>query len=389
MKKIIFTIFLILTIIFLMHVTVVKSAVWGDGRYYYSYLHSLYFNHDLKFNNEYQYFKITEYITPTGYLANKFSFGVPLLWFPFFITADITTRILNIFGANLPADGYSLPYQIVVGLGNIIYALIGLVCLYKSLLIFFGRRISSLSIFCILFATNLLFYTAVDPITSHAVSFFAVSTFLYYYLNTKNKLNTSRSVILGLLFGVLISIRFQDFLFLILLISSLKKFYKHITTFILGLSLGFLPQTIVWKILYGSPFTSPYFWGGREHFNFLKPQIIGVLLNYENGFFLWTPITIFCVLGLFFFVKYKLILGWPFILIFLSNLYLISSWSGWNQGASYSIRMLISILPILSFGLAEILNIFLKRISFIAMILVCLLFIILNLVTIYYFLLIN
>ncbi len=43
-----------------------------------------------------------------------------------------------------------------------------------------------------------------------------------------------------------------------------------------------------------------------------------------------------------------------FIAVFILAVLIISSWSTWSQGASYSGRMFVSMLPLLAFGLSAL-----------------------------------
>lgn len=65
------------------------------------------------------------------------------------------------------------------------------------------------------------------------------------------------------------------------------------------------------------------------------------------------PILLIAFLGLFLYRKRFKLFGNIFITIFLLNFLLISSYDAWNA-AGYTIRYFVSSLPILVFGLAEV-----------------------------------
>src|SRR3990172_7954323 len=83
-KRIFLVSFAICIIIFLSHIKIVGSVVWGDGRYYYSIAKSLAFDQDLNFENEYRLFLINEWTSGIGLLVNKYPPGPALIWFLFF-----------------------------------------------------------------------------------------------------------------------------------------------------------------------------------------------------------------------------------------------------------------------------------------------------------------
>src|SRR3989344_454887 len=91
---------------FLGHAFIVRKTVYGDGIYYYSWVRSLAVDHDISFANEYTRFGVTQPRTPTGLITNKHSIGPAVLWLPAFLGIHSLLR----------SDGYSLPYQLAVGL---------------------------------------------------------------------------------------------------------------------------------------------------------------------------------------------------------------------------------------------------------------------------------
>ena len=345
LQTIFISLYIFAIVVFIAHFILVGKAVYGDARYYYSYLASLIIDHNLEFKNAFKYFGIEYFKTPLGNPANIYPIGPAIVWFLPFISVH-----LLLFPFNLN-DGYNNIYQFIIGIWNITLVFIGLYFLKKSLTKLFSEKIAYLTIFTIFLTTNLLFYGAVDVINSHSVSFFASSLFLYFWLNKKIKLSAA-------MLGLLVLIRPQDALFAILPLSSLiieKRTYiaKFLTITVISLFV-FLPQLFIWKLLWGTWYLNPYL--KVETFNFGSPHILGVLFNSGDGLFLWTPIIILCAIGLIKFALKNKSLGIPFLIISLGELYIVSSWSVWWQGASFSGRMFVSILPILSIGLAHLFN---------------------------------
>jgi len=105
--------------------------------------------------------------------------------------------------------------------------------------------------------------------------------------------------------------------------------------------IGILPQLIYWKIAAG---TFVYDVGSK--WVFLNP-FFRVLFGWETGWFIYTPVTIFFILG-FFFIK-----NYPFkrsVIIFcLLNIWIIISWFDWKYGATYSTRALVQSYPVFAF----------------------------------------
>lgn len=335
-------------IIFLLHLIIVKNAVYGDGRYYYSTVRSLVIDGNLDYSNEYQYFGIKESKTITGYLANKYAIGAPIIWLPaFFIT--------HLF---LQGNGFSLPYQIITGLTTIILTTIGLYFLYKTIRNYFPSKTSLFTILIILFGTNLFYYASIDTINSHGISF-ALTSIYFYFLLKKGVIKNW--FLLGLILGLAGLIRNQDLILctptIIMLFSQTKiinilRKLKALISFILGTTISFSLQIYLWFVIYGTFYKSPYL-SKTEGFSFLKPQILGVLFNKNTGLVIWTPIVALGIIAFFFFKnKIKNLI----IITYFIEFYLVASWSSWDQGAAFGTRMLISVLPILAFGIAQIIN---------------------------------
>jgi len=303
--KLVFSIiFAIYVLAFTFHATILGKTVYGDGLYYYNWLQTTVGDGQILLNN-------------------KYSIGPALFWSPFYISAGVNLYHLRSEAAD----------ELFVGFASVFYAITGLVLLYRLLLREFSEPTSLLTILLIAFATNLLFYGSIDPVNSHSLSFFTVVLFLSFL---KHKSWFARGIALGLVGTV----RPQD-----MVVGFLVR---RVTwqPFFTGLSIGFLPQILAWQWAFGSPVALPYLRQG-EGFSF--PHVLGVLFAPSNGLFLWTPVILLGLIGLWFYKK-------SFAIIFLLELLIVASWSTWWQGASYSGRMFVGMLPLLAFGIAQVLS---------------------------------
>ena len=316
---------------YISHALYLHKTVYGDGIYYYSFLRSIVVNHNLNFTDEYSALGGFQPKTPFGVPGNKYSIGPALLWTPGYLWIHTVVR----------GTGYEFPYQLIVGLESILYCLFSLVLLYRVLAKHVRQRVAVYAICAIAGATNLLFYGSLDPVNSHALSFFAVTLFLNMLLSKKR-----RWFLVGLSLGLVGIIRMQDLCVGILIITFIKL--KNIPQFVAGLLIGIFAQLVVWQILYGTLLNNPYL-TGHEGFTFLRPHIAGVLFSPNNGLFLWTPMALAWVIGLVLRIKEKFYV--LMVVVFLCQLIIVACWSTWWQGASYRGRMFVSTLPLLAFGL--------------------------------------
>lgn len=280
---------------FFAHALYLHKTVYGDGIYYYAWLAGE---------------------------ASKYSVGPALFWAPAYLLTHS---------------------QIVVGATSVLATIFSLILLWNLLLKYFSKTISIMTVAAIAGATNLLFYGSIDVVNSHALSFFAAVVFLTLLMQ-KYKSWFAIGAALGLL-GLM---RIQDLIYGILLLPFITK--KNIILIIAGFLLIFSPQFLAWQLTSGKFWVNPYFL--HEGFNFTSPHIVGALFGLQNGLFLWTPMTLLGAVGLLQSRRFAM------ILVFLLELYVVASWSTWWQGASYSGRMFVSTLPILSFGIASIFSLF-------------------------------
>ncbi len=321
---------------FLGHAIFLKKTVYGDGIYYYAWMRSVVIDRDINFANDYATFGANQLLTAKGFQGNIYSIGPALLWSPQFLWIH---RLLN-------SDGFALPYQLTVGITSIFYALFGLLLLYRTLAKFFSKTTAVLTVITIAFATNLFFYGSLDAVNSHALSFFAASLFLALL-----KQPNTQPLLLGASVGLLALIRPQDTLFGLLLLPRVNR--KTILAIATGAILAFLPQLLAWQTLYGKFWVSPYLDRGYG-FNFLQPHLVEVLFSPKSGLILWTPVIAVALVGLFLKGFPKPLNRWFILLLIFLQLYLVASWTTWWQGESYGGRMFISLLPLLSLGLATV-----------------------------------
>lgn len=321
---------------YIAHAFVVGKTVYGDGRYYFAWMHTLARDRDLNFANEYRQMSIGEHLAPTGLPVNKYSIGPGVFWIPPYLSLQSV----------MPGNWLSFPYQVFIGLTSVFAAISGLILMLRYLP--GSGRISAVTLLLIAGATNLAFYGSVDSVNSHAISFFYASVLVAFLAMPR-----PHSAASGFMLGLLSTVRFQDVVFALLFIPVRRKISWPMV--ILGFAVAFVPQVAVWYAMYGSV-TNPYLAGG-ERFGLLSMNIPGVLFAPQSGLFLWTPVVAVGLYGLF--TEWKKY--WAYIAVFLAELIIVASWSTWWQGASYSGRMFVSTLPFVAVGLSRVVSSISKR----------------------------
>jgi hypothetical protein len=121
---------------------------------------------------------------------------------------------------------------------------------------------------------------------------------------------------------------------------------KHLMVAALGGFAGILPQLIYWKYATGS-----FVYDVGSKWDFLNPHF-RVLVGWEKGWFIYTPITVLFIAGMFFIRQF------PFrksVLWFcLLNIYIIIAWHDWRYGGSYSTRALVQSYPMFALPFAAV-----------------------------------
>jgi len=362
-----------LTLLLFAKICITGFVIGGDGLGYYAYLRSMLVDGDLQFANEFlEYNQFGQGVpnpyqrTATDHVPNRLFIGPALLWVPFFLVAHALTILAEHFGFPLEPDGYSVLYQFFVGLGSIIYGLLGLVFIYKIIIRFFHRNVALLSTGLIALGTNVFYYLTIEPTMSHSMSMFTVSLFAFIWVRDIGNRQKKAVVLLGLTAGLMILIRPQNALFLVLIViewlgvlktesgfvSNFRKQIIEVGLFGIALLLALLPQFVVWKIIYGHFLVYSY---GGAIFNFANPHLLDSLFSAKHGLISWTPALLLALVGVFLFLWKHSKIGVALIIAFILQWYLNAS-CNFSFGNTFGGRTYINCSFIFAIGLAMFLT---------------------------------
>ncbi len=290
-----------------------------------------------------------------GNYVGKYLLGVAMIEAPFFLAAHFIA-----VHCGYPPDGFSPPYQYAIAFAAMFYALLSIFLLRKLLLDYFPDLSVAISICLICLATNFIQYVAVDGGMSHAYIFPLYVLLLY---STK-KWHERPSYLWAGLTGYIISLAClcrpteAVMLFIPLMWNTQSKEAAkakwtlvrnnkgHVLFAALFCFLGVVPQLLYWKITSGS-----WLYDVGSSWDFLNPHL-QVLFGWEKGWFIYTPVTLFFIIGMFFMKRY------PFresVLWFcILNIYILISWRDWQYAGSFSARALMESLPVFALPLAAV-----------------------------------
>jgi hypothetical protein len=354
-----------------------EPLIMTDGQGYYAYLPATFIYQDLQFNFvdsiEQAYYpetKRAKYVVPTGSgNVNKYFVGTAVVQTPFFVSACVVSWA---FGA--PVDGYSWPFQLMIGIAAIAALMFGMLFLGKLLLALgFSKNTSVFSLLFIVFGTNLFYYSVYEPSMSHVYSFFTVSMFLFYSRAALLEYGTKAIVLASIAFGLTVLIRPVNGLvllalpvvvggtpeFLVGLEGNLNRPKRLLTAIAPGVLIMAIQPLVYW-IQTGSPLVWSY---QEEGFNFLSPEIVNVLFSYRKGLFVYCPILLLAVAGAFLAMNKRKGGAVELLLVLGIATWVISSWWMWYYGGSYGQRAFIEFYPLFAIGLSIALDKGLGRIG--------------------------
>ena len=280
-----------------------------DGVAYYAYLPSTYFDTDLLLFNEWQHFGMlpngliaSEGLTPNGHLADHWTAGSAVVWYPGFVAADLVRGFVPSL-QRFPRDGASLPYNAGAVSASAMCGLVALLAGYAVARQFFAIWPSTIATIAIWFGSSLMWYSTREALMAHAVSA-AVCALIVLASMRKDFLAA------GVAAGLAFAIRPQNATFIIVpfLIAGLPAMRKWLAV-IGGFVAGALPQIVVGVVLYGNPLTllnvlpghaqhAFYGWRAFEHL-----WIWETLFSWYHGLGVWTPLAIVGVLGFPFLIR--------------------------------------------------------------------------------------
>lgn len=342
-----------------------KDSIHQDVNGYYSYLPAFFYEQDLSLSflndsihsaTEQRYYWPNK--TPEGNYVIKYSMGMALCYLPSFAAAHIYCKLTG-----SETNGFSEPYHFAIQFSSLLYVLLGIYFLIRILQFHFNRKVVWITCVLLLFGTNLLYYMTVWAAMPHAVLFGLIAVFIFQTIRWHQKPGLGITAGLGLLFGLILLIRPVHGLLFILpvlykvsTVSALKAKlmffrlqFRYLLLFGLMTFLVFLPQLLYWKFVSGHYLFNSYL---NEQFYFLNPHIFKALFGFRKGWFVYTPVLIFIVPGLYLLRKnyrdyFNMI--WVFLVVYI---YVVFSWWCWWYGGSFGQRTMVDIYALLALPVA-------------------------------------
>lgn len=285
-----------------------------------------------------------------------FLFGMSYVYLPSFLVGHAVAH-----GFGYEANGFSEPYIWSLVIGGLIFTLIGLYYLRKFLLVYLSDRATALAILILFLATNASHHLNIKNLET--VNYlFTLAAFMLYKTTIWLKNPSFKTLLpIGLAISLITLIKPSEIIISLIPIlwlvdswSSLKNRIQFLWKQRIAILLTFgiclillIPQLFYWFQMTGKLIYDSYKNPGVG-LDLTSPHILPMLLSYRKGWLVYTPIMIFAIVGMYFLWKRNKELFIPIAVYGGLSFYIVSSWTEWWYGASFSIRPLIILYPLLA-----------------------------------------
>ena len=350
--------------------------VVGDAVHHYVQLRSAVYDRDLHFRNEYVRLYgldalgarvdgdewIHDDLTPTGHVRNYTPVGPALAWAPLYLLLSAVLWTSALIGLSPPPDGYEPLLQLAPGLTGIACATLAAVVSSR-----FASRLAPAEwavtgTMAVWLGSPAVYYSLVSPAYSHAPSMLAMALLLLVWARGAAATRTPGSawaLRAGVLSGVASLMRWQDAITILLPLFTLLRGPGSIAArarsaalVIAGWSMAFLPQMLVWQVLYGTPITQPQ---GTGFMEWTRPNLVAVLFSANHGLFAWTPVLLFAVAGLVGLARRDAHVALPLAAFAALAWWVNASVADWWAGEAFGARRFLSLFTIFAAGLTAFL----------------------------------
>jgi hypothetical protein len=351
----------------LVHFQLAGGRVNGDGISYYVFVHSLWKDHDFDLADDYDHYGMLSrgdlaMPTKTGYRRTIYAVGPAVVWAPFFGLGEAVARADRLLGGDPDLSGWGPYHRNAVALGSLLYGFFALVLIYALLRRHFSEATATGAVLLVWAGTFHYWYMVLQPTYAHAASAFFAALTITLWERGRGRSGALDMLLLGLVLGLGMCVRWQNGVFLILpgldLLARLRREPARFARLVplgaalgVGSVLGAVPQMLAWKAIYDF-WILPYPPQGSGFVRLNHPWLLETLFSSRHGLISWTPVFWAGYLGFLPLFRRRpqlaLPLALPLVLMSWVNMCVADYWGG----GSYSGRRFDSLLPVFAFGFA-------------------------------------
>lgn len=336
-----------------------RSVIWSDSEGYYWYLPGVFIIGDMHKLPE---GTVWPQRNAQGEIIIKYTCGVALFETPFFLVTKWYCQLKNYDWK----DYFNIHYCRAMAICGVFFGFVGLFFLQNALRRRHSEKIVFWTLMAVFFGTNLFHYTTREMSISHVYSFCLFAFVVWQTPRFLEKPSWTNAALLGGALGWIVLIRPTNALIALFVYcydvyswQALKErtqfFLKNLPK--LGVSalaafLFFIPQMLYWREMTGNWLRYSY---TDEHFIYWnKPKILDVLFDVQNGLFLYSPMVLLMVLGIFIGLKERKYQAPSLLVIFCAATYIFASWWAWWFGGAFGHRCYVEYYALLALPLAGV-----------------------------------
>lgn len=292
--------------------------------------------------------------------VSVFQIGTALLQAPFYFLGECL-----IWAVGMDDNGYGRIHAFTQTLGASTYCVLGLVFVFDTLTRLVRPWVALLTVVGLGLATNLFFYTMIDPGMSHVYSFFLFAWLARLTIRARTYLTPARLyglLVCGALIVLVRAMNVWALLFPLLYgVTSVQDVRRRLLLLkrhgiataagAITALLLWAPQLWYWHLVTGRWYVNAYAMKG-EHFHWGDPHPFDVLFSHQNGWFIYSPLMLFAVVSAGVMAWRRVAGGRAVLLIVGTTWWLYASWWCWWLGGGYGHRGFIEYYPLLAIPLA-------------------------------------
>ena len=303
------------------------------------------------------------YKAPNGKYVFKYTMGLAFLYSPFFVSADLFVR----YYGGYDRDGFTLPYQRAMQVFIYVMLLLGLFFIYKTLLIYYSKPVSLLTLLAIAYGTNYYVLSFWSGLMPHLSLFTIFAVILNLSIKWYEKQKIHYAIIIGACAGLAMLIRPTSVVALMIpllwgvnnkitirnRVILLRSHMNQLLLLVFTAFLVVLPQLIYWHQQTGIWLFYSY---PGEKLDLLSPEFFNVFFSYKKGWLLYSPLMAFAIIGFIPFFKYYRPYFFSVFIFFIVNTWVVSSWDCWWYGGSFGLRAFVESYAFMVFPLAAFID---------------------------------
>jgi len=294
----------------------------------------------------------------SGNYVMKYSIGQAVVYSPFFFIAHAWA--LN--SSQYLVDGFSFPYQFMISMGMLLWTIIGLIYMRKSLLLYFSESVTALGILGIVLGSNYLNYVAIDGAMTHNTVFTIYAVLIYLSIRFHKNPTWGKALGIGACVGLASLIRPTEIISCLLPIlwgvnlynkedllerieAFKKQWLKLLAAVLVTAMIGFI-QLAYWNYASGDWLVYSY---EDQGFSWLRPHLFNGILSYRTGWLVYSPLMVFSLIGFINLFRKNKGIFYPTFIFAMLFIYIAFAWDIWWYGGSLGQRTMVQAYPILLF----------------------------------------